>query len=150
MYSFILEKRGKNSGFKESFRGLFRCFGRLTAYNIVFGILVMLGLMFFAVPGILAYVIFVFGYCYVLDLKLTVPDAMTASSEITRGNKAKIAGVFIAYFVLFKLTLYLVPGNSISGVFIGAFFSTITGMILQRFITKIYMDLEYNKEITRK
>jgi hypothetical protein len=150
MYSFILEKRGKDGSFRESFKGLFRCFGRLIAYNIIFGILFLIGVMFFAVPGILAYVIFVFGYCYILDLKLTVPDAMTASSEITKGKKAKIAGIFVAYFILFKLTLFLVPGDTISGVFIGAFFSTITGMILQRLITKIYMDLEYNKEIARK
>ncbi|HEX2924837.1 MAG TPA: hypothetical protein VHP38_01020 [Ruminiclostridium sp.] len=150
MYSYISEHRGKDNGFRASFSGVFKHFGRIIAYNAVFGLLVMLGSTFFVIPGIIAYVMFVFGFCYVLDLKLTMPDAMTSSSEVTRGKKMQIAGIFVAFFALFKIPVFLLTGNSMAGVFVGAFFTAITSMILQRFITKIYLDLEYNKEAAHK
>lgn len=150
MYSYIAEHKGKENGFRASFTGVFRHLGRFIAYNVVFGLLVTLGSMFFVIPGIVAYVMFVFGYCYVMDLKLTMADAMTASSEITRGKKVQIASILVAFFALFKIPVFLLSGNSVAGVFIGAFFTTITSLILQRFITKIYIDMEYKKEIAHK
>ncbi len=150
MYSYLAEQRGKDSGFRASFSGVFKHMGRIIAYNVIFGLIVMFGSMFFVIPGIIAYVMFVFGFCYVLDLKLTMADAMTASSEITKGKKAQIAGILVAYLVIFKLPVFLLVGNSIQGVLIGAFLTTITNMILQRFIIKIYMDLEYKTEVTHR
>ncbi len=150
MYSYLSEQRGKDSGFRASFSGVFKHMGRIIAYNVIFGLIVMFGSMFFVIPGIIAYVMFVFGYCYVLDLKLTVADAMTASSEITKGKKAQIAGVLVAYFAIFKLPIFLLVENSMAGVLIGAFLTTISSMILQRFIIKIYMDLEYKVEVTHR
>ncbi|ACL76433.1 hypothetical protein [Ruminiclostridium cellulolyticum] len=150
MYSYLSEQRGKDCGFRASFSGVFRHTGRIILYNIVFGLLVVFGSMFFVIPGIIAYVMFVFGFCYVLDLKLTMADAMTASSEVTKGKKVQIASILVAYFAIFKLPVLLLVGNSTSGVFIGAFLTTVTNLILQRFITKIYMDLEYKVEVTHK
>ncbi len=150
MYSYLSEQRGKDSGFRASFSGVFKHLGRIIAYNVIFGLLVMLGSMFFVIPGIIAYVMFVFGFCYILDLKLTMADAMTASSEITKGKKGRIAGVLVAYFAIFKLPVLLLVGNSMSGVLIGAFLTTVTNLILQRFIIKIYMDLEYKVEATQR
>lgn len=146
MYSYILELRKKESGYKASFAGVFRHLGRLISYNIVFGLLVMLGLMFFIIPGIIAYVLFVFGYCYVMDLRLTVPDAMTASSEVTKGKKNQIMNVLVGFFLMFKLPIYfLLSGVSLGAEFVASFFITISGLILQRLICQIYMDLEYRR-----
>ncbi len=148
MYSYILELRGKNTGYKSSFSGAFKHIGRLIIYNITFGLMVLLGSTFFILPGLIAYVLFVFGYCYIMDLKLTVPDAMTASNEITRGKKQQIINVFLGYLLLFKLPVLLFfTGSSLGIEFISSFFTAITGLILQRLICQLYMDLEYRRHV---
>ncbi len=147
MYSYLSELKGKDSGFVTSFKGTFKHMGRLVFYNIIFGIMFSIGLMFFIIPGIIVYAIFVFGFCYILDLKLTVADAMTACSEITKGKKTQIISVFIGFVLLFELPMFLLfSGGSLGTVFMASFFGTITSLILQRLITKVYLDLEYKKE----
>ena len=151
MYSYIAELKGKAAGFAASFKGTFRFFGRLIVYNILFGLLILLGLMFFIVPGILAYIVFVFGFCYILDLKLTLADAFTASSDITRGRKAVIFNVLVGFYIMFELPIVLlISGSSLGSAYLASFFSTISSIILQRLITQIYMDLEYRKEVSNK
>jgi len=151
MFSYISELRGKDTGFIASFKGTFKHIGRLIFYNIIFGLLVLIGSMFFIVPGIIAYIIFVFGFCYILDLKLNISDAMTASAEITKGKKTQIVSVFIGFFVLFELPLFILRSESSLGTAcVASFFGTIASMILQRLITQLYMDLEYKKGIKTK
>lgn len=151
MYSYISEKKGKETGYLACFKGTFRHMGRLIGYNIIFGLIIMIGLMFFIIPGIIAYVIFIFGYCYILDLKLNLLDAMTASSENTKGKKAQIAGIFLGFYFIIKLPVFLLfSGSSLGMVLLAAFFSTIADLMLQRLITQIYLDLEYKKNLTAK
>ena len=151
MYSYISELRGKDTGFKACFKGTFKHMGRLICYNVVFGLMVTLGLMFFIVPAIIVYIIFIFGYCYILDLKLTVSDAMTASSEISKGKKMQIVSVFIGFFLLLKFPIFLlISGSTFGTACLTSFFGTITSLILQRLIVQVYMDLEYKKGIKTK
>jgi len=151
MYSYIAELRGKETGTSASFRGAFKHLGRLIIYNILFGLLVVMGLMFFVIPGIIAYVIFIFGYCYILDLKLNVADAFTASSDITKKYKVQIASVFIGFYLMFELPIaLLISGSSLGSAYLAAFFSTFASLVLQRLISQLYMDLEYRKERTAK
>lgn len=151
MYSYIAELRGKATGIWASFKETFKHFGRLVIYNILFGLLVMMGLMFFVVPGIIAYIIFIFGFCYIIDLKLNVADAFTASSDITRRKKVQITSVFLGFYLMFELPIVLViSGSSLGSAYLASFFSTIASLILQRLITQLYMDLEYKKERTSK
>lgn len=151
MYSYISERRGKDTGTIVSFKGAFKRIIPLIIYNIIFGLLVLIGLMFFIIPGIIAYIIFIFGYCYIIDLKLNISNAMTASSEITKNKKTQIVSVFIGYLLVFKLPiLLLLSGSSLGTAYLASFFSTIFSLILQRLITQIYMDLEYNTSITTK
>lgn len=147
MYSYICEIKGRNLKSADSFKGAFKHIGRLIVYNIIFGLLVSIGTMFFFIPGIIAYIIFVFGYCYILDIKSTVAEAMTACSEITKGKKTQILSVFIGFFLMLELPMLLFfSGSSFGTACLASFFSTIVSMILQRLITQIYMDLEYKKE----
>lgn len=151
MYSYIAELRGRVTGIAGSFKGAFKHFGRLIAYNLLFGLLVAMGLIFFIIPGIIAYIIFIFGFCYILDLKLNVADAFTASSDITRKHKVQIASVFIGFYLMFELPIaLLISGSSLGSAYLAAFFSTFASLVLQRLITQIYMDLEYRKERTAK
>lgn len=151
MFSYISELRGKETGFKASFKGAFKHLGRLICYNILFGLLVVIGLMFFVIPGVIAYVIFVFGYCYILDLKLNVSDAFTASNEVTRGKKMQIISVLAGFYLMFELPIILlISGSSLGTAYLSSFFSTISSLILQRLITQIYMDIEYSNERSAK
>lgn len=151
MYSYIAELRGRVTGIAVSFKGAFKHFGRLIVYNILFGLLVAMGLIFFIIPGIIAYIIFIFGLCYILDLKLNVADAFTASSDITRKHKVQIASVFIGFYLMFELPIaLLISGSSLGSAYLAAFFSTFASLVLQRLITQLYMDLEYRKERTAK
>ncbi|PYG89780.1 hypothetical protein LY28_00374 [Ruminiclostridium sufflavum DSM 19573] len=148
MYTYICEARGKNTAASAgSFKGAFKHLGRLIGYNIIFGLLVSIGTMFFIIPGIIAYIIFVFGYCYILDIKLTVADAMTACAEVTKGKKTQIVSVFIGFFLMFELPMLLLfSGSSFGTACLASFFNTIVSLILQRLITQIYLDLEYKKK----
>jgi len=151
MYTYISELRGKDIGLIASFKGTFKHIGRLIFYNIIFGLMVLIGSMFFIIPGIIAYIIFVFGFCYILDLKLKLSDAMTASTELTKGKKTLIGSLFIGFYLLFKLPiLLLLSGSSLGAACLASFFGTIASLILQRLITQVYMDLEYRKEIKTK
>lgn len=151
MYSYILELKGKDSGFKASFSGTFRHLGRLIAFNIIFGLLVLIGSMFFIVPGIIAYAVYVFGYCYILDLKLNISDAMTASNDISRNRKTQIINLFVGFLLMFKLPIFLfISGSSLGSAFLASFFGTISSLILQRLICQIYVAFEYKKQIAKK
>ncbi len=151
MYSYISELRGKATGILSGFKGAFKHLGRLIIYNILFGLLVVMGLMFFIIPGIIAYIVFIFGFCYILDLKLNVADAFTASSDITRNKKVQIASVFIGFYLVFELPIALViSGSTLGSAYLASFFSTIAGLILQRLIAQLYMDLEYKSERSAK
>lgn len=147
MYSYLSELRGKPTGYIACFKGTFKHMGRLIFYNIIFGILVLIGSMILIIPGIIAYAIFAFGYCYILDLKLNIADAMTACNEITKGKKTQVISVFIGFFLLLKMPIILLlSGGDLGTAFIACFFTSITSLILQRLITRVYMDLEYKKE----
>ncbi|QNU68350.1 hypothetical protein EHE19_008070 [Ruminiclostridium herbifermentans] len=147
MYSYICEIKGRTLKAIDSLKGAFKHIGRLIAYNIIFGLMVAIGTMFFFIPGIIAYIIFVFGYCYILDIKLTVPDAITACSEITKGKKPQILSVFAGFFLVFELPMILIfSGTSFGTACLASFFSTIVSLILQRLIVQLYMDLEYKEE----
>lgn len=151
MYSYISELRGKDTGSIASFKGTFKHIWRLICFNIIFGLMVAIGMMFFIIPAIIVYIVFVFGFCYILDLKLTIADAMTASSEITKGKKTQVVSVFIGFFLLLKLPIFLLlSGSSLGTACMASFFSTIASLILQRLITQVYIDLEYNKGIKTK
>ncbi len=147
MYSYIKELRGKTSGVAASFKGAFRHLGKLLVYNILFGLLVLMGLIFFVIPGVIAYIVFVFGSCYILDLKLNVADAFTASSEITKRRKMQLVSVFMGFYLMFELPIVLlISGSTLGSAYLASFFSTIASIVLQRLITQLYMDMEYKKE----
>lgn len=147
MYSYLCERKGRYLKSADSFKGAFKHIGRLIAYNIIFGLLVSIGTMFFVIPGVIAYIIFVFGYCYILDIKSTVAEAMTACSEATKGKKMQILSVFIGFFLVLEVPMLLFfSGSSFGTTCLATFFSTIVSIILQRLITLIYMDLEYKSE----
>lgn len=151
MYSYICEIRGRNLKSADTFKGAYKHIGRLIGYNIIFALIVSIGTMFFVIPGIIAYIIFVFGYCYILDIKLTIGDALTACSEMTKGKKTQIVSVFIGFFLMFELPITLLfSGSSFGTACLYSFFSTIVSIILQRLIVLIYMDIENRKVSTNK
>ncbi len=144
MYSFIAEKTGRDSSFKASFKRVFKYLFRLILLNICFGVTVGVGLSFFILPGIFLYIMFVFSFCYVLDLRSLVFDSMNNSYELTVGRKKSIFTVLFGYFVLIKLPqVIFLAGGSFGSACIASFFSIIGSLILQRFIVLIYLDLEY-------
>ena len=144
MFSFIAEKTGRDCSFKASFKRVFKYLFRLILLNICFGITVGVGLSFFIVPGILLYIMFIFSFCYVVDLRSLVFDSMNNSYELTAGKKKSIFSVLVGYFALIKLPQILfLGGGSFGAACIASFFSIIGSLILQRFIVLIYLDIEY-------
>jgi hypothetical protein len=150
-YSYIAELKGRDSGFKASFKGTFKNFGRILIYYIFFGIAIFTGMMFFIIPAIVLYIMFAFGICYILDLNFRSLDAMAASATITAGKKVQIFGVFIGFFLLIVLPQFLIiSGNALASAFIASFIGTIGSLVFQRLIVLMYRDLEYNNENQRK
>jgi len=86
--------------------------------SVVFGLLVFLGSLLFVIPGIIAYVAFIFMLFYVAVDDENFIAALGDSWALTRGNWLPLFGLIVIIFV----ALSLVPGivAAIVSLFVGA------------------------------
>ena len=100
---------------------------------LIKGVAIVLGLVFFIIPGVYLAVRWTFAELYVIDKGMRPLEALKASSELTKGVRWKIflfMGVSIALIVIGVLFLFI--GALVASIVI--LFATI----------KIYKDLQAN------
>lgn len=103
----------------------------------------------YAAIVIILYLRYLLVFCYLVDKQTGLLAALKASAKRTRGNRAEIFAILIILnVILFFASAFLMSfadlfQNVLIFSFITVFGSTIFGLVQQRLITLIYMDLEY-------
>jgi uncharacterized membrane protein len=103
----------------------------------------------YAAIVIILYLRYLLVFCYLVDKQTGLLAALKASAKRTRGNRAEIFAILIIVnVILFFASAFLMSfadlfQNVLIFSFITVFGSTIFGLVQQRLITLIYMDLEY-------
>lgn len=93
LYHFSINAaRGKTMLAGEAYRQGLRFFGRVVVYELVFGVLVFVGLVLLIVPGLVLLRRYILGPYFIVDQDLAILNAAQASAART----APIAGVIWA------------------------------------------------------
>lgn len=101
--------KGLNPGISELF-GCSRFVWRMFLCSLVFGILIVLGLVCLIIPGIIVMLMF-WPYSYLLiDRDLPGIDSFTEIKKYTKGNLGSLALIFLASFVIYILGSSLTYG----------------------------------------
>ena len=141
----------------DALRAALRNFGRLFVGSIAYGLLVILGLLLFIVPGILFAARFFATPAVIMMENAEVGRALTRSNTLTTGATGRVVGIFGTAWVVYLLTLFGVALLS-QGLFRTALFSPqlevlFTGVAqaaLQPFLatltTLLYFDLRVRGE----
>lgn len=100
--------KGKSHNFGDFFRYFLRLIGKLLGLSIFMGIITMLGLIFFIVPGIL----FMYWYCLapliIIDQNKNIGEAMAISKRMMKDKFWEWLGLVIA-MTIFGLSGILMP-----------------------------------------
>jgi len=106
-------------------------------------------LLIYAAVSIILYLRYFLVFCYLVDKRTGFLAALKASAKRTRGHRTEFfAIVIIVNIILFFASTFLMSfAASFQSIlifsFITTFGTTIFGLVQQRLITLIYMDLEY-------
>lgn len=92
--------------------------------GIVFGILWMIGLVFFIIPGIIIFVLFVYFMAAVVIEDRNFVDAFATSVRVTKGER-------ISVFVLFLAIFLIALAVSIAFGLVGSFFILVNPIIAE-------------------
>lgn len=90
----------------DALRAALARFGRLVAASIVYGLLVLAGLVFFVVPGILLAARYFAMQAAIVVEDRGVGESMTRSSELTRGSLARTIGIFGTAWVVYLVAMF--------------------------------------------
>lgn len=96
---------GKQARFKDIFYGVksVEQFAYYVLVNLIYGAIVMLGLVFLIIPGIVLGIGLMFSKYYIAENRLGFADAFKSSWEITKGNRWKMLwlGIVLGFFNIF-------------------------------------------------
>lgn len=152
LVAYIRELKNKEYTAKECYQRVMRKAFRIVLASILYGILFVLGIFAFIVPGILFAVVFIFYICYIVDLGEGMEDAFQASKRITRGYRWQIANILIAFGLILIFPVMLLISFAISSgrplvfTFVVSFTGALINLMYQRLVALLYMDLEYGNE----
>ena len=106
MVGFVKILLDLHSKGKSKIEILFCCFNLAIKYfvaKIFYTILVILGLVFFVVPGIYFYIRYRFYYLYIIVKNVVIFDSFLKSAELTKGHKMELFGLYLVYSIIYLL-----------------------------------------------
>ena len=103
--------------------------------QLVVGILVGIGTIFFIVPGVILALMWCVAVPSMVVEKLGVFDSMTRSSDLTRDNRMRILGIGILIFLALIGLVILVALLSLVSWFIGAIVGIVLGVIVYPYVS---------------
>jgi len=124
--------------FNTVFSG-FKWLGRIFSVGLMLNLAVLIGLIFFVVPGIYIAMKYFLAPYYIIDKNMTVEEALTASSNATNGLKWDI---FKMYFK-FSLILLLIYSIIIACSFAGLLFIIDTGIVAKIIYVMLMLGILY-------
>lgn len=151
--SYIRELRGKDCSNKFCINRVKKKFGTIFLSTLLLYGGIFLGLTLLILPGLIVASTYLLGPCYVIDLGESISDSFDASKRMTKKYRKQIFD-YTTFFVLITiisgfilLTLMGASGNEHIISFTFGFELSVISMMYQRFISLIYIDLEYGDEI---
>jgi acid phosphatase family membrane protein YuiD len=152
LFAYIKDLRGIQYNFKDCGSFFFRKAIPLIVLSVINVLAIFTGLFLFIVPGIIIYLMFIFGNCSMVDKNTGIFGSLKSSIYITNGLKSQIFSIIIIFniIILFVTTFLGNSGGMLIYAFISAFISSIVNLMYQRLIALMYMDIEYSKNINDK
>ncbi|MSX02641.1 MAG: hypothetical protein F2813_05710 [Actinobacteria bacterium] len=113
--------------------------------SIVTGILIVIGFFFFIIPGIILALMWLVAVPALVAEDLGVFAAMSRSSELTKGNRWRLIGVFILIYILLIvmgiIVALFVAITPILGVIIGLLLAIVIYPYVSIIIAVVYYEL---------
>jgi hypothetical protein len=97
----------------------------------IVGVLVCAGLMLLVVPGVIAYLVWVFATPVVVMERASISPALRRSTVLTRGHRGRILGIVALSMIIGSVTSVIV--SSLIGTLVGST-STVTLLIVSQFV----------------
>lgn len=150
LLAYIKELRGEAYTFAGSVNSIMRRAVKIIAASIMYVTAIFAGFILLVVPGVVIYLTFLFNTCYIVDTNKGMMEAFTASRNLARGTKLEIFGL-LALFNVLMMPLFLVmmatfsSNSELAFSFVLTFAATIMGLMQQRLIALLYVDLEYGE-----
>nr|NUR37870.1 hypothetical protein [Sphingomonas sp.] len=156
----VTANEGRKATFGESLSTGFRVILPLIGFSILFAIAIAIGFVLLIVPGVILLLMWAVAVPSLVIENTGVMGAFGRSSELTRGAKGKIFGLFlvlaVAYWILsivlglFGLSMYgvnnsaagLSVGNLVGSVLLGTIFHVLWGAVQP----SLYVELRQWKE----
>lgn len=120
-------------------------FIKIMTLVLLYYLIIFAGVLLLIVPGLIAFLMFIFCICYAIDKDKGILESLRLSREITAGRKAEILSIIFA-FLLFRFLPAFIPaetGKYMVFTFIISFATTITYFMQLKVIAMMYVDLEY-------
>jgi hypothetical protein len=113
----------------------------VAAADIVAGLCEFVGLLFFLVPGLLAAVRLAVAAPVAATERVSWPEAIRRSLQLTRGNFWRVLGLLAIQAVLTYLVALIIGGSSVAGVIVGAVLAILAQSFCTLLINLLYFDL---------
>ncbi len=111
--------------------------------QIVVGILVGIGTIFFIIPGIILALMWCVSIPSMVIEELGVFDSMSRSSELTRDNRMRILGIGLLIFLAFAGLAIIVVALSLISWIVGALAGIILGVLIYPYASMLAAVLYY-------
>ncbi len=110
IYTLVNTTKGKHVNLLEAFSKGYHYFFRLIGLLFIFATLMIVGFIFFIIPGIIVIRRYFLSFYYLVDQNMSIKDAMTKSAGITIQNSMAIYSV-MGIMLIFGL-FASIPGVS--------------------------------------
>lgn len=113
----------------------------VAAADIIAGICEVAGLFFFVIPGVFAAVRLAVAAPVAATERITWPEAIRRSLELTQGNFWRVLGLLAIQAVLTYLVALILGAGSVAGVAVGAVLAVVAQSFCMLLINLLYFDL---------
>lgn len=119
---------------------------------LILGIAMALGLILLVVPALILYLMFLFANCYIVDKGMGIIKAFKASMSLTKGVKLGLLRILLSFFLIFVIlpSFFIAIKSPLILTFVSSFVSTVIGIMYNRLIASMYVNLEYGKQVPEK
>ncbi len=148
LLAYIRELRGEPVNMAEITSGTLRKMIPYVAAHVVMSVIQGFGLLFFVIPGIILYILFLFTPSFIIDNKSGFLASFTDSASLTRGYRGQIFSVIAVIYVFFNLaSMFLASfGSAAAASVVASFISTIEKIVTLRMVALMYVDLLRKKQ----
>lgn len=149
LYACIRDKKGEPCTIGECVAMAVRNSGNLILAFLAYMMFIVLGGILLIVPGIIIAIVFVFNTCFIVDRDAGIGFAFRASRQITTGRRVEIFSIFLVFYVAILLPSVLIIFialriyNDLVSSFLVSFISTLAGLMQQKLIAMMYIDILY-------